>query len=255
MLVADRIAQLNDQLIANIGAQGVCGSWLALFGYAMQIYFDFSGYSDMAVGLGRLFEIELPQNFDSPYRARDPGEFWRRWHITLSRWLRDYLYIPLGGNRGTSRQVARSLLLTMGLGGLWHGASWGFALWGLYHGALLILHRQHSASWARWPPWLARTITLVLICLGWVFFRADSLEHALDWLLGLFGYRGLGASGASPWLFALVACATAVAIGAPNAYQRPPERYRLALVGGLGLTTAAAVVLMNYSSRFLYFQF
>src|SRR5439155_22224619 len=119
--------------------------WLCALGYAYQLYFDFSGYSDMAVGLGLLFGLRLPQNFDSPYQARNIQDFWRRWHISLSTVLRDYLFIPLGGSRGGEWMTARNLFLTMALGGLWHGASWNFVVWGMYNGLLLIGHRAFRA--------------------------------------------------------------------------------------------------------------
>ena len=143
LLIADQlalgIAPLWDGLRLGQGL-GLAGSWAAVLGYTFRIYFDFSGYSDMAIGLGHLFAVRLPQNFDSPYKATDPSDFWRRWHITLSTWLRDYLYIPLGGNRN-GRQ-ARNLMITMMLGGLWHGAAWLFVIWGAWHGFLLVAFHQ-----------------------------------------------------------------------------------------------------------------
>ena len=123
VLIADRVGSLIDPLLVNIPQLTFLSGWLTVVGYAMQIYFDFSGYSDMAIGLGRLFGIELPQNFNSPYKALNPSDFWRRWHMTLSRWLKDYLYIPLGGNRCSPARTNLNLLITMGLGGFWHGAS------------------------------------------------------------------------------------------------------------------------------------
>jgi len=140
VLIADRLGNLVDPLLTPTSTLDLAHAWLALFGYAFQIYFDFSGYSDMAIGLGRLFGIELPQNFNSPYKAVSPRDFWRRWHMTLSFWLRDYLYISLGGNRCPPARRRFNLMATMVLGGLWHGASWTFAAWGAWHGLLLLLH-------------------------------------------------------------------------------------------------------------------
>jgi len=156
------------------------GYLLAIYGFTLQIYCDFSGYTDMAIGLGLMLGVRLPQNFNRPYGAASPIEFWRRWHITLSLWLRDYLYIPLGGNRYGLAQQGRSLLLTMGLGGLWHGASWTFVLWGLGHGlGIAVVHfaRKLGHGWisARVPAWLGVLLTFHFVALGWVFFRAPDL--------------------------------------------------------------------------------
>jgi alginate O-acetyltransferase complex protein AlgI len=157
--------------------------WLALFAYAGQIYADFAGYSDIAIGSARLLGFELPENFRHPYLADSPSDFWRRWHITLSTWLRDYLYIPLGGSRGSSFATALTLVVTMGLGGLWHGASWNFVLWGLWHGVLLILTR----SWRDrpvdgWRRVLRILLTFSLVTAGWTLFRtAGASEFAALW--------------------------------------------------------------------------
>jgi alginate O-acetyltransferase complex protein AlgI len=156
VLVADVVARgLVDPLWSQASTLDAAGAWLAALGYTVQIYFDFSGYSDMAVGLALLLGFRFPQNFDSPYQSSSIGEFWRRWHMSLSFWLRDYLYIPLGGSRGSALLVGRNLLLTMLLGGLWHGAAWMFVAWGLYHGAsvgypgrvLWLWLRHSSRSW------------------------------------------------------------------------------------------------------------
>ena len=180
-VVADQLALIVDPIFAAPGAYATRTIWAAVVCYAVQIYCDFSGYSDMAIGSAHLFGIRLPTNFRMPYFAPNPAEFWRRWHITLSTWLRDYLYIPLGGNRHGTLATYRNLLLTMLLGGLWHGAAWTFLVWGGYHGLLLCLHRAIP-----WPAWTGRpsahplrvTITFVLVCVGWVFFRAATLADA-----------------------------------------------------------------------------
>src|SRR5262249_40180763 len=159
--------------------------WLATLAYALQIYCDFSGYTDMALGSAHLLGYKLAQNFNMPYLAANISEFWRRWHISLSSWLRDYLFIPMGGSRGTTLRTNRNLLATMALGGLWHGASWTFVVWGILHGILLILHRGF-ASFCKPRPrldWLLRSppgtavrigVTFACVCLGWVFFRATT---------------------------------------------------------------------------------
>jgi alginate O-acetyltransferase complex protein AlgI len=158
-------------------------------GYAFQIYFDFSGYSDMASGLALMLGFVLIQNFDSPYQAESITDFWRRWHISLSTWLRDYLYIPLGGNRRGRIRTYVNLMVVMLLGGLWHGASWNFVIWGAIHGAMLAFDRIHSKEgpYARLPrPWRV-AITFGVVCITWVFFRAETLPQAANYLASLFG--------------------------------------------------------------------
>ena len=152
---------------------------LAVYAYAAQIYCDFSGYTDIAIGLALLLGIVFPQNFDRPYRALSVGDFWRRWHMTLSRFLRDFLYIPLGGNRGGRLRTARNLLITMGLGGLWHGAAWGFVLWGLLHGGFLVAEHQLRGR-VRWavPAWARWLVVFHLVALAWIPFRAPDLDLA-----------------------------------------------------------------------------
>ena len=169
--------------------------------YTLQLYFDFSGYSDMAIGLGRMFGIRLPINFDSPYKAVNIIDFWRRWHITLSRFLRDYLYIPLGGSRlGVPRRYA-NLMITMLLGGLWHGAGWTFVLWGGLHGLFLVINHAwqglrrtlgHDLTRSTWPGRVAgRTLTFVVVVCAWVCFRAQGLEAAERILSGMVGVNGV----------------------------------------------------------------
>ena len=258
VLLADRLGNLVDPLLAPPLALDAPRAWLALLGYALQIYFDFSGYSDMAIGLGRLFGIELPQNFNSPYKAQTPSDFWRRWHMTLSAWLRDYLYISLGGNRCSPARRRLNLMTTMVLGGLWHGASWTFAAWGAWHGLLLVAHQALPAWETRLSAATQRNLTFLLVTLGWVFFRAQSFGHAADWFASLGGAHGLLAA---PWtrdtaaLAALVVVGLAIARLCPNSLELPLERLRPVPQAGLAGATAAAVLLMSHGSKFLYFQF
>jgi alginate O-acetyltransferase complex protein AlgI len=200
VVIADNLAQFVSPVFAHVDAGGSVGmawAWLATLGYTLQIYFDFSGYSDMALGLGLLFGIRLPVNFRSPYRATSIIEFWRRWHITLSRFLRDYLYIPLGGNRlGEARRYI-NLLLTMLLGGLWHGAGWNFVVWGGLHGLYLCINhlarggrdvrQTGEMTLAKAAGWLA---TFVAVVIAWVFFRAGTMHGAWQMLRGLFDRGG-----------------------------------------------------------------
>jgi len=256
VLLADRLGNLVDPLLAAPLALDAPRAWLALLGYAFQIYFDFSGYSDMAIGLGRLFGIELPQNFNSPYKAVSPADFWRRWHMTLSFWLRDYLYITLGGNRCGPARRRFNLMATMVLGGLWHGASWTFAAWGTWHGLLLVLH-QSIPVWSRLSAFWQRNLTFFLVCLGWVFFRAESFAHAGQWFASLAGAHGVAGAWSQETLLllGLVVVSLLIVRLCPNSLELPLERIGALPQVGLAAATAVAVVLMNYGSKFLYFQF
>ncbi len=185
--IGDYLAQsLVGRVFDNPALHSPAEAWVAVYAYAFQIYADFSGYTDVALGSAKLFGYELPQNFDRPYQSQDLQEFWRRWHISLSSWLRDYLYIPLGGSRGSSFLTYRNLMITMVLGGLWHGASWNFVIWGVLHGGALgvtrAYQRRRGASEAETPAWkraLLIVATFHYVCLAWVFFRAKTLPGAL----------------------------------------------------------------------------
>jgi alginate O-acetyltransferase complex protein AlgI len=188
VLIANPLAQVADAAF-RAGGLHWYDAWYGITGYAFQIYFDFSGYSDMAIGLALMLGFVLIQNFDSPYRAESITDFWRRWHISLSTWLRDYLYIPLGGNRRGERRTYINLMLVMLIGGLWHGASWNFVIWGAIHGAMLAFERMQGkrGPYARWPrPWRVG-ITFGVVCIAWAFFRAETLPQAADYVVSLFG--------------------------------------------------------------------
>ena len=183
--IADAVAPFVDKYFEAPGEYMPGSAWLGVLFYAIQIYGDFSGYTDMAIASAHLLGYELPINFRFPYLARNVSDFWHRWHISLSTWLRDYLYIPLGGNRGNRWFVARNIMITMLLGGLWHGGAWTFVIWGGLHGLALVVHRQW-AEWKRRPPalekavsWLAWPLTFYWICFTWIFFRAMDLDKAL----------------------------------------------------------------------------
>ena len=203
VLIADNLAPNANALFGDAGDPSLLVAWGGVLAYAFQLYFDFSGYSDMAIGLSRLFGVRLPLNFDSPYKARNIAEFWRRWHMTLSRFLRDYLYIPMGGSRHGNGRRMFNLMTTMFLGGLWHGAGWNFAIWGTLHGLYLVAHQLWSALVLRmgWgsrggaPGRMARTLsvglTFAAVCYAWVFFRAPDLPAALSIIAGMSGGHGV----------------------------------------------------------------
>jgi alginate O-acetyltransferase complex protein AlgI len=190
MLIANIVAGPADRLFAlPTGELTAAHAWLATVCYTLQIYFDFSGYSDMAIGLAQLFGFRFKENFNYPYVSQSIQEFWRRWHISLSAWFRDYLYVPLGGNRVAPGRVYLNLVTVFFLCGLWHGASWTFVVWGLYHGAFLVLERLGLAAWlGRIPRALRHVYALLVVMVGWVFFRAESLTGAAGLLRAMAGF-------------------------------------------------------------------
>lgn len=268
-------------------------SWGAALSYTLQIYFDFSGYSDMAIGLALMIGVTLPMNFASPYKARNIAEFWRRWHMSLSRFLRDYLYIPLGGNRqGLARQQI-NLMITMLLGGLWHGANWTFVIWGGLHGLYLMLYHAWRRAMARWSPGFDRSgvaraltplawlTTFFAVVVAWVFFRSTDLDASLSMLRGMTGQNGallpeqiiafvpvLGhvaaGVGKVPYLadgtvmgcvemIVMLALGLAIALAAPNLPELRPGWRYLLIVPCAAL--ALQRVIFGDSSEFLYYQF
>jgi D-alanyl-lipoteichoic acid acyltransferase DltB (MBOAT superfamily) len=271
--VADNLAPLVHQGFTGGPHQGAAGTAVAVVAFALQIYGDFSGYSDMARGLARLLGFEIMRNFDVPYLSSSIPEFWRRWHISLSSWLRDYLYIPLGGNRSGRGRTAVNLMVTMLLGGLWHGASWTFVFWGGYHGALLALSRAleragilRADGKVSLPARAASVaMTFGLVCGGWLLFRAESLPQAWGMLVaaaarpwsGAFGANGAVSAALVP-LGAWGACLAALDLWTLNAGED-------VFIRRWGwLAQAALVLLMFYGvvlfgSReehaFVYFQF
>jgi alginate O-acetyltransferase complex protein AlgI len=256
VLLADTIAMVIDPALANYSNLSSAGAWLCMLGYTYQLYFDFSGYSDMAVGLGYLFGLRLPQNFNSPYRATDIADFWRRWHISLSSFLRDYLYIPLGGNRGSNLLVYRNLLITMILGGLWHGASWTFVVWGAYHGVLLALFRFGGRWWSKMPLLAQRLCTFILVVIGWVFFRSTDFTMALTLLKTMFSWPAEVSMAGQFVLLAALAIAAALAHLGPNTFELRHNWSRAATAGMACLLLGALLVIYGArSSPFLYFQF
>lgn len=192
MILANAFGQCADGVLALPLPQVGSGlAWLAVVCYTGQIYFDFSGYSDMAIGLARLFGFHFPENFNFPYVARSVTDFWHRWHMSLSRWFRDYLYIPLGGNRVSPARVYTNLFLVFFLCGLWHGANWHFAVWGMFHGVLLVLEKRGlGEALLRLPVGLRHLYTMTMVMIGWVLFRADDLTQAAALLCKMAGIDG-----------------------------------------------------------------
>ncbi|MDM5178191.1 MBOAT family protein [Massilia sp. DJPM01] len=189
VLIANYVAQTADFIFAvDPSKLDAPGAWLGIACYSIQILFDFAGYSNMAIGIGHMLGFSYPPNFNRPYSATSITDFWRRWHISLSTWFRDYLYIPLGGNRASPLRTYFNLALVFFLCGLWHGAAWTFVIWGLWHGALLVLERLGGARLlARMPASLAQAWTMLCVMIGWVFFRVDNVPYALKYLGSMFG--------------------------------------------------------------------
>ena len=238
---------------------------IGTYAFALQIYGDFSGYSDIARGTSRLFGIELPQNFTEPYLSRNITEFWRRWHISLSSWLRDYLYIPLGGNRGSRSATYRNLMIVMLLGGLWHGASWNFIVWGGAHGLALAVHRswqQHRgrSDGARRFDLVHRIATFHLVALLWIPFRAATFENTWDFTKGLVLLRPGGISSAAA-LTVVLAALGALAVDLTARRIRAEGRAWLVqrpLAAGIALATAVLAVVVYSGGApvpFIYFEF
>jgi alginate O-acetyltransferase complex protein AlgI len=191
VIIADRFAIWADDGFSHAHLLNFCEAWITTLSYSLQIYFDFSGYTDMAIGSALMFNIKLPINFNSPYRALNIQDFWRRWHITLSRFLRDYIYIPLGGNKVSEPQVYSNLVITFLIGGLWHGAGWTFVLWGALHGLAIVVHRWWKTLGITLPRLLAWFLTFNFVNFAWIFFRAKDVNDAIDVIKGMLGLNGI----------------------------------------------------------------
>ena len=261
LIFADQFALVADSYFANPTAMpGLWPAWTGTIAFALQIFFDFSGYTDIAIGVALLFGFHFPENFRRPYLAASITEFWRRWHMTLSRWLRDYVYISLGGNRKGRVRTDVNLMLTMLLGGLWHGASWNFVIWGGYHGALLAIERavwgrEVRTGWARLPLGI---VTFLLVTVGWVFFRAKTFGAAW-FVLGQMVSTALGHSllTSLQWKMAgfslLVALAEEYGSAWTKLTESPAWARTLAAVAAL-----LAIELFSATDQtipFVYFQF
>ncbi len=260
VVVADYLARtVVDPVFAVPQAYHAPDAFLAAYAYTAQIYCDFSGYTDIAIGLALLMGFVFPQNFDSPYRSLGVREFWRRWHMTLSRFLRDFLYIPLGGNRGGRAFVYRNLLITMVLGGLWHGAAWTFVLWGALHGSALCLEHALGGRWERVQKWVRWSITFNFVVVAWIFFRSQSIGDAWTFLGRLFS-----PGAPTTWAFLPIA----LTVGVVGVQLLPPQplgrlRLRFERLNPVALATSLAVVILFVAATvpsqgvapFIYFRF
>jgi len=286
VLIADNISPWVSTIFNHTGDVTFIEAWVGALTYTFQLYFDFSGYSDMAIGLSLMFNIDLPINFDSPYKSLSISDFWRRWHITLSNLLRDYLYIPLGGSRRGEARRYVNLIVTMFLGGLWHGAGWTFVIWGGLHGLFLAINHGWRKLNIKLPKFVAWLITFLAVVLTWVLFRAKDLQQGMGLITSMFGFNGIVLPGQlsgklsfltaigidlKGWseftylpsigeskvlVFFVLAALLIITTRFPNSQEivqklKPTWWYALSL----GLLTSCALLSLNRVSEFLYFQF
>jgi len=262
-VIASELATgLVDGVFFDPSAHGSLDLLAAAYGYAVQIYCDFSAYSDMAIGIAALLGYRFPHNFNQPYRASSLQDFWRRWHISLSSWLRDYLYVSLGGSRHGLKRLCFSLMATMLLGGLWHGASWNFVVWGALHGGVLVAERLwrefKPKHWGTLPAWLGILITFHIVLLGWIFFRASSFDVALTFLGGIFG--GGASLMLTPMLLGLILLGMLLHFMPRYTIQRAAMQVRALPAGVVGIGVGLLILIVDAMrpegvAPFIYYQF
>jgi alginate O-acetyltransferase complex protein AlgI len=253
VLVADRLAFFADPILNAPKQYGSIDLWLAMAAFSLQIYFDFSGYTDMARGLARMLGLEFSINFDSPYQADSPSDFWKRWHISLSSWLRDYLYIPLGGNRKGKRRTGLNLLLTMLLGGLWHGAGVNFIVWGGFHGLLLLIFHRIENPWGKLPKAVRHVVMILLLFISWIPFRMHTMAD-----LSVFVHRMMlkpHLTKAPPALWAFVVLGAVLCAMPVNSNQIRWGSLSWRATLAAAVLTVIAILHLNLSSKFIYFAF
>ena len=269
VLIADRLAPFVEDVYANPAEAGLIMAWAGTIAFAFQIYCDFSGYSDMAIGMARMMGFDFSRNFNLPYLAKGFSDFWRRWHISLSTWLRDYLYISLGGNRRSDLRTLINLMITMLLGGLWHGASWTFVIWGGLHGMYLIVERLLAKSFgraafvksimsSRLGSMGCVALTFIGVCFAWVFFRADTVAEASTLCQAMLGLKGLGRMSDVPMkaLFLMGVIAVAILVQWRKAMDFRFARLSPWLVGATMLALILVLELWGAGQQeFIYFQF
>lgn len=268
VLLANNIGMTFDAIAAiPTGELSVVTAWIGCLAYTMQIYYDFSGYSDMAIGLGKMFGFEFMKNFDYPYISKSVTEFWRRWHISLGSWFREYVYIPLGGNRVSLPKCIRNIFVVWILTGFWHGAAWNFIVWGLYYGILLFLEKYALKNvLERLPGFIKHLYTMILVMIGWVFFFSSSLGNAFSYIGAMFGMQGRAfVDGTARYYMtsSIVLLLFAIGCATPRAY-RYFRKFSFSKKGRVGISVAAYGVILLLSTAylvnatynpFLYFRF
>ncbi len=264
VLLANGCGKIADVAFAA-GSLHCFDAWYGALAYSFQIYFDFSGYSDMAIGLGLMFGFVFPKNFSSPYKSASITEFWRRWHISLSTWLREYLYFPLGGNRKGRSRTALNLLIVMFLGGLWHGASWNFVIWGLLHGGMLGFERSmgRRSLYFKFRRSIRITMTFVLVLIAWVFFRAETLKSALHYLASMFAVGSVPETSLlvqgilyQPFYLLVMSTAAIVVWAAPQSWDWSRElTVKKGLLTALVMVLSVMMLTLQSYNPFIYFNF
>lgn len=260
VLLANQFGKIWDMIFADTAAFGTGGAWIGAFAYTLQIYFDFAGYSDMARGLGKMLGFDFCINFSYPYISRSITEFWRRWHISLSTWFRDYVYIPLGGNRVSVLRHAFNILIVWALTGLWHGAGWNFVAWGVYYGILLLLEKfVWGKALNKIPKVLRHIYTLVIVIVGWIFFASPSFSQAFTYLGYMFTPHGGSVRSLTPWLLTfivgIVSCTPLFAAAWGWLKIKRKDSFLVVFLCIAGFILCVASLITETYNPFLYFRF
>ena len=254
VIIANNLGALHTEILSQSSNSSVLTSWLGVAAYTLQIYFDFSGYSDMAIGLGKVFGFNFMENFNYPYISKSVTEFWRRWHISLSTWFRDYLYFPLGGNRVAPRRHIINLLIVWMLTGLWHGASWNFVVWGLYYGIFLILEKYFFAERIeKLPSILQHLITIFIVSIAWVFFFSDNLTEAIHYLGDMFMFSKLPFANMH-FLYLLKSNLVLMIIAIVLSHPKPYKMYTLISKSSTAFSIASLLIIFIISVSYLVFS-
>ena len=269
VILANSIGKIFESVNQNFNSgikMSVVMMWIGAIAYTLQIYFDFSGYSDMAVGLGKMFGFDLKKNFDYPYISKSVTEFWRRWHISLGTWFREYVYIPLGGNRVSFKKHIRNLLIVWMLTGLWHGAQWNFVFWGIYYGVLLIVEKYYLKQYLeRIPSGMQHFYTMLMVVIGWVFFFSENMRSSLRYLEAMIGIGSKGLihtedgfvvlSNWGLWLAGIICCTSLGAgILERNGYKGY-KKWITDIVYMILLVMTISWLITDSFNPFLYFRF
>lgn len=260
VLLANQFGVVWDTVSADVTSFGTIGAWIGAFAYTLQIYFDFAGYSDMARGLGKMLGFDFCINFSYPYISRSITEFWRRWHISLSTWFKDYVYIPLGGNRVSKGRHAFNILVVWALTGLWHGAAWSFVAWGVYYGVLLLAEKMlYGKRLAKMPKAVCHIYTLVIVLVGWIFFASPTFKQAFDYLMIMFVPSCGSVSILMPWLLTfvigIVSCTPLMAAGWGTLKLRYNLNIAEIVLCMMGFVLCLSSLVTETYNPFLYFRF
>lgn len=260
VLLANQFGKVWDMIFADTAAYGTIGAWVGALAYTLQIYFDFAGYSDMARGLGKMFGFDFCINFNYPYISRSITEFWRRWHISLSTWFKDYIYIPLGGNRTTKLRQAFNILVVWSLTGLWHGAGWNFVAWGLYYGLLLLAEKMlYGNLLKKLPGFIGHIYTLVIVIIGWIFFASPTFGQAFDYIKSMFTLSSGSWAYLIPWSMTFgVGIVSATPLGV-TLWSKLRAKANVAwlevILAVAGFVLCLASLITDSYNPFLYFRF